>query len=124
MLRIGSPWPVVISGIALIGVVHKFFYDAMTLEDQAVHKFAVRVIKTFKDQIPPSCWEKKDDAQVLNCFLEAKGSNFISQEGSPGLIRDLKKYEDQYRLARQMKTVAVSLMVFTAISFYFAYRAL
>jgi len=123
MLQIGSPWPVVISSIALMGVMCKFLYDGRTLEDQAVHKFAVRIIETFKDKLPPSCREKKDDAQVVNCFLEAKGSNFISSEGSPGFIRDFQEYEKRYYNARTMKITAVALIVFTAISFYVVYEA-
>ena len=41
-----------------------FFSVFCDEEQQAVDKFATSLIKTFNDQIPPSCWEKKNNIQV------------------------------------------------------------
>jgi hypothetical protein len=123
MFRVDSPWPVVLSGIPLVGMLGKFLYDGVTLEKQTVHNFAVRIIETFKDQLPPSCREMKEDAQVVDCFLETKGSNVISLEGSPEFIRDVQQYESRYSKARAIKTTTVVMIAITALSFYAAYVA-
>lgn len=120
MLRIGSPLS--IASIALIGAGPKFLVDATPFEEQAVHKLAARVIGTFYDKIPPSCLKTKDDVQVLNCFLVAKGTNFSPSEGSSELIQDLKKYEG-HLWERQLQTMGIALSVLTVIAFYLACRA-
>jgi len=120
MLRIASPWS--IASIALIGAGRKFLVDATPFEEQAVHRLAVRVIGTFYDKIPLSCWERKDDVQILNCFVVAEGANFSPSEGSPELIQDLKKYEG-HLWETQLKTMGIVVSVLIGIAFCLACRA-
>jgi hypothetical protein len=120
MLRIGSP--VSIASMALIGAGGKFLVDAMPFEEQAVHKLAVRIIRTFYDKIPPSCLEKKEDILVLNCFVVDKGTNFSPSEGSSELIQELKQYES-HLWERQLQTMGIALTVLTTLAFCLACRA-
>lgn len=106
--------------LVFFGVVSKGLYDAILQENQAVRNFADSLIKTFKDPIPPPCWKKKDNVQVLHCFLkEGEDSILIPREGSPELIRAYQEYEGQSRAARDVKTMAIALLILSGISSLF-----
>ena len=116
MFPVYFPWQAVAPTLLSMSVVPILVGYAIFQEAQTVQNFAVSVIKTFKGQIPPTCWEKQDDIQVLNCFLrEGEGSTLISREKSPAFIRDFKEYQEQNRDARGVLTVAGLIVGFSTV---------
>lgn len=116
MCRIGSPWTLAIPTVVLMAVVPILLQNATSRKDRAGPDFASSLIKIFKDRIPHSCWEKEDDIQALKCFLaEGEGSISVSREESKRFIHAFQKYEGQNRVAREMTTAAVALIILSAI---------
>jgi hypothetical protein len=121
MLRVDSPWIILIPTCALGVMTSTYIYDALTLEDQSVHKFATHLIKTFKPQMPSSCWKKKDDLEVINCFFE-KGEDpiFISRKAAKSIARAFKEFNDQRRMACECKTAAATCFILSIIGLYYS----
>jgi len=130
MFPVYFPWHAVVPTLVAMPVVPIFVGYAIIQETQAIQNFAVSVIKTFKGQIPPTCWKQKSNIQVLNCFLrEGEGSTLISREKSPAFIRDFKEYQEQNRDTRGVLTMAgiivgiSTMQILTTLSVYWYCRA-
>ena len=128
MFPVADVWVGLVPPLIITGVVPLLVYDAFIEERKAIYNFSVSVLKTFKEQIPLSCWKKQGDIQVLNCFLRnGHGAALISQKESPEFIRDLEAYQEHNRSSRKGITTAAALLflstiqILATLSIYYCY---